>query len=84
MTQSLKALENNENDKEAWKNLAKNLVATNGTEAISVFQLIHKTFPTSSLFLKLFCDVEEKARNFTALETVHLVSMIHSSYYNKI
>ena len=69
----MKALENNENDKEAWKNLAKSLQSTNLEEAISVFQLILKTFPTSGLFLRMFCEIQEKARNFTAVENVHCV-----------
>lgn len=69
----MKALENNENDKEAWKNLAKSLQSTNLEEAISVFQLILKTFPTSGLFLRMFCEIQEKARNFPAIENVRSI-----------
>lgn len=71
ITQYLKALETDENDKDAWINLAKSLQTTSLEEAISVFQLILKTFPTSCLFLEMFCDIEEKARNFPALENVY-------------
>lgn len=80
---NLKALESNENDKEAWKNLAKNLQTTKTDEAISVFQLIIKTFPTSSLFLKMFCMIQERARNFPAIDSVCIVPSIHNRSSNK-
>ena len=81
----MKALENNENDKEAWKNLAKSLQSTNLEEAISVFQLILKTFPTSGLFLRMFCEIQEKARNFPAIENVHCVVFhLIFRFYKKI
>lgn len=51
-----------------------NLQKTRTDEATAVFQLIIKTFPTSSFFLKIFCKIQEKARNFTALENVWFLS----------
>ncbi|KAK8828384.1 hypothetical protein WA556_004798, partial [Blastocystis sp. ATCC 50177/Nand II] len=73
ITKNLKAVEKNENDKEAWSNLASSLFTANVDEARSVFQVIMKSFPTSSRFLRMFCDMESRARNYNALE--HLLEV---------
>ena len=70
ITKNLKAVETNENDKEAWNNLATSLFTANVDEARSVFQVIIKSFPTSSRFLRMFCDMEGRSRNYNGLEAV--------------
>ena len=79
ITKNLKAVEKNENDKEAWSNLASSLFTANVDEARSVFQVIMKSFPTSSRFLRMFCDMESRARNYNALEHVASRKSVHCS-----
>lgn len=79
ITKNLKAVETNENDKEAWNNLATSLFTANVDEARSVFQVIMKSFPTSSRFLRMFCDMEGRSRNYNGLEAVCVVASLHRS-----
>lgn len=64
--------------------MAGSLKETNYDEAKNVFEVIMKNFPTSSYFLKLYCELEKQEGHNSRVEAVGALLAIKCSFLTLI
>lgn len=77
-------METNQFDKQAWKNLANSLTETSYNEAKMIFDEIMANFPTSSYFLRLYCELEKTAGYPENVEKVGYRKGVNTSFSRPI
>lgn len=70
----------NQFDKQAWKSLANSLTETSYKEAKMIFDEIMTNFPTSSYFLRLYCELERNNDHPDNVEKVFIKTLVNASF----
>lgn len=77
MNKVMKFLLENDDDKNAWSTFASCLRSIPLQSARKGFDILFERFPLSGLFVKMYCEMEEKEKNLEAVKEVVVVRSLH-------